>query len=63
MRLWQGWHEAKLGCHGIPSGGTLSMCPSAGDVFDQLIKLELLRLLHGEVTLHLFVLSQHFKGQ
>lgn len=39
------------------------MCPSAGDVFDQLIKLELLRLLHGEVAVYLFVFNKYFMRQ
>lgn len=33
------------------------MRPSAGDVFDQLTKLQLLRLLRCEVALSLFVFS------
>lgn len=57
--------DVKLGsCHRVPSSGTVSMCPRTGDVyFDHLIiKVELPRFLHCQVTLFLFVFNKGLPG-
>lgn len=57
--------DVKFGsCHRVPSSGTVSMCPSTGDVyFDHLIiQVELPRFLHCQVTLFLFVFNKGLPG-
>lgn len=55
----------KLGSHHrVPSSGTVSICPSAGDVYFDLliIKMESPRFLHCQVTVFLFVFYKGLPG-
>lgn len=60
---WHGHPEAMLCAHCILSGNTISICPTAGDHSDCLVRVVSARLLHDQVTRFPLCIPKVFCGR